>query len=102
MVIEELVFEVSQADRDAWIAADQACWTPFLARQAGFVSKQLWARRDEPDRMRAIIIWRDEASWKSIPQDHLDACDAQMGPMRRPLVCHTHDVMGPTALPAAD
>ncbi|MEM6477182.1 MAG: TIGR03792 family protein [Pseudomonadota bacterium] len=94
MVIEELIFEVANDEHDAWIAADAASWTPFLSRQRGFVSKQLWVRRDEPDRIRAIIIWTDEASWKSIPQADLDACDDLMGALKRPLVCNTHDVIG--------
>lgn len=96
MVVERLTFSVTKADRAAWMAADAKSWSPFLARQPGFVSKQLWVQRDRPDEIQAIILWESEAQWKAIPQAELEATDALMGDMVRPLVCHTFDVVAHT------
>lgn len=96
MVVERLTFSVDPADHGAWIAADKASWSPFLARQKGFVSKQLWVQRDRPGEIQAVIIWQDEAAWKAIPEAELRATDALMGNMVRPLVCHVFDIVDDT------
>lgn len=97
MVVERLTFTVSPEDREAWMAADAASWSPFLARQDGFLSKQLWVQRDRPHEVQAIILWETEEQWKAIAQDQLEATDALMGDMVRPLVCHTFDVLSSVA-----
>ena len=99
MVVERLTFTVDASDRVAWMAADAASWSPFLARQKGFVSKQLWVQRDRPDEIQAVITWETEADWKSIPKAELEATDRLMGELVRPLVCHTFDVVA-VVLPA--
>lgn len=93
MVVERLTFGVDRSDHAAWIAADAQSWSPFLAQQKGFISKQLWVARDKPDEIQAVILWETEAEWKAIPQDQLRATDALMGAMVRPLVCHVFDVV---------
>ena len=92
MVVERLTFQVAKSDHSRWIEADAASWTPFLARQPGFVSKQIWLPRDRPDVIHAVIIWESEAAWKAIPKADLDATDALMGDMVRPLQCHVFDI----------
>ena len=96
MVVERLTFQVAKSDHDAWLAADAQSWTPFLAACDGFVSKQIWAERGRPDELQAIILWQSEAQWKAIPQAELDATEARMGAMSRPLVCRTFDVLAST------
>ncbi len=96
MVVERLTFQVNADDHAAWLAADTASWSPFLAKQKGFISKQVWAQRDRPDELQAIILWETEADWKAIPAAELQATDALMGDMKRPLVCHTFDVLAQT------
>ncbi|MEM6712119.1 MAG: TIGR03792 family protein [Pseudomonadota bacterium] len=93
MVVERLTFQVVKADHAAWLEADARSWTPFLAAQDGFVSKQVWAQRDRPDELQAVILWESEAQWKAIPTVELEATEALMGDMKRPLVCHTFDVL---------
>ncbi len=96
MVVERLTFTVKSSDHVAWMAADEASWSPFLARQKGFISKQLWVARDKPDEIQAVILWASEADWKAIPEADLRATDALMGDMVRPLVCHVFDVVATT------
>lgn len=91
-VVEFLTFTVAPDDQAGWLDADERIWTAFLAAQPGFVSKQTWTDRAHADRVHAVIVWTDEASWKSIPADALAAVDAEMGEWRRPLVEHVYDV----------
>ncbi len=95
-VVEFLTFDVDDADHAAWIAADAEHWTAFLRAQPGFVSKQVWADRAQPDRICAVIVWDDEAAWKAIPTDQLSAVDAAMGQWRREPLERVFDVVADT------
>lgn len=90
--VEFLSFTVAAQDRAGWLDADERIWTNFLRAQPGFVSKQTWIDRAQPDRVHAVIVWTDEVSWKSIPSDALAAVDEEMGEWRRPLVEHVYDI----------
>ena len=91
-VVEFLTFTIDPVDQDGWLDADAGIWTPFLSAQPGFVSKQTWTDRTHPDRVHAVIVWTDEASWKAIPAEALAAVDDEMGEWRRPLVEHVFDI----------
>jgi len=93
MVIEFLTFEIDPGELDEWLAVDERTWTAFLARQDGFVSKQIWTGRDTPGVVHAVITWRDEAAWKSIAPADLAAVDASMGTWLRAPTCRTFDVV---------
>ena len=102
MIVEYLIFTVGSAERDAWLEADQRTWTAFLSRQPGFVSKSVWVSRDRPEEICAAIVWTDEASWKSIPQEALDAVDLEMGDLVRPPTLNVFDVTSHVTAAAAD
>jgi uncharacterized protein (TIGR03792 family) len=93
MVVEFLTFPVPRELRDQWMAVEQQTWSRFLARQAGFVDKQLWVGRDTPDEVHAVIRWSDEASWKAIPDEELAAVDEAMGRFRRNGELRVYDVV---------
>ncbi|MEP1125451.1 MAG: TIGR03792 family protein [Ilumatobacter sp.] len=91
-VVEFLTFTVAPHDQAEWLDADERIWTTFLRTRPGFVSKQTWTDRAHPDRVHAVIVWVDEASWKAIPSDALAAVDEAMGDWRRPLELHVYDI----------
>jgi len=93
VVIEFLTFGIESGELKEWLAVDERTWTTFLARQDGFVSKQTWTGRDAPGVVHAVITWRDEAGWKSIPAADLRAVDASMGTWLRTPTCRTFDVI---------
>jgi len=99
VVIELLTFEVEPDELDAWLAVDQRTWTRFLARQDGFIAKQTWVEREQPGTVHAVITWRDEAAWRSIPAADLRAVDEAMGSWRRTPACRMFDVVGPGGTP---
>jgi uncharacterized protein (TIGR03792 family) len=97
MVIEFLTFDVDPSDLEEWLAVDHDTWTRFLETRDGFVSKQVWTDRERPGTVHAVITWRDEAAWESIPTELLDAVDRSMGAWRRAPTCRTFDVVRPAA-----
>jgi uncharacterized protein (TIGR03792 family) len=93
VVIEFLTFRVDPAELAEWLSSEEATWSRFLERQDGFVSKQMWVERDRPGEVHAVITWRNEESWKAIPQTELDAVDAAFGRWVREPTCRTFDVI---------
>ena len=85
MVIEMLRFEVSKEQRAAFLAADAAVWTAALSQYPGFISKETFIDQ-ETDHVVTMIRWESLDSWKSIPQDELDAIDTKMGENIKPIV----------------
>jgi uncharacterized protein (TIGR03792 family) len=75
MVIEQLHFTVPPSAQAAFVALDRAIWTPALARQPGFLGKEIWQDSARPDQVRIVIRWASRAEWKAVPQDLLAATD---------------------------
>jgi len=98
MVVEELVVEVSAADRAAFLARDREVWTAFLVGCPGFVRKEVWLPADRDDGVVIQIWWTSRAAWKAIDADVVAEIDARMGTMRRPVMCREHEVVEPAAL----
>jgi uncharacterized protein (TIGR03792 family) len=93
MVIEFLTFTVDPADRAVWMEVEERTWSRFLERQPGFVDKQLWSDRGNPDQVHAMIRWESEAQWKAIPADELAAVDTAMGEWFRDCTMRVYDVL---------
>lgn len=91
-VVEMLTFRVPVGERAAWLDVEERTWSRFLERQDGFVRKEMWADRNDPDLLHAVIWWSDETLWKSIPADELAAVDAAMGPWFRECTLTVFDV----------
>lgn len=93
MVIEFLTFDVNAGERDEWLAVDERTWSKFLARQAGFVSKQVWSDHCPSGQVHAMICWEDEASWHAIPSEELEAVEKSMGRWSRECTMKVFDVL---------
>jgi len=79
MVIEFLTFTVPIAIQNQWKALDEAVWTCFLEKQKGFVQKELWQSPENPEKLHAVIWWRDKDSWKAITDEQIRTVDMGMG-----------------------
>jgi uncharacterized protein (TIGR03792 family) len=71
MVIEWQRFRVRPDTRDRFLASDAEIWTAGLAREAGFLGKEVWAGDEEDDDVILVIRWRSEEEWKAIPPERL-------------------------------
>lgn len=94
-IVEFLTFTVEPADQTGWIDADERVWTTFLRRQHGFVTKQVWIDRADPNLVHTAITWTDEQSWKAVPADDLARTDEEMGEWRRPFTERVFDEVQP-------
>ncbi len=79
MVIEFLTFDVAADEREEWLAVDERTWSQFLAKQPGFLRKEIWSEPLTSGQVHAMICWADEASWQAIPVAELAAVDRSMG-----------------------
>jgi uncharacterized protein (TIGR03792 family) len=87
VIVEELTLAVAASDLDGFLAADERIWTAFLARQAGFVRKEVWVSSDRPDTVVIIVWWQSRELWKAITDEQVAAVDREMGEWyREPMV----------------
>ncbi len=97
MVIEQLTFAVPPALQARYMELDAEIWTAALARQPGFLGKEVWREADAPERLHLIIRWSDRALWKAVPAEVLAATDAAfvaaMGEIFPVLSCLDQDVI---------
>ena len=72
VVVEHLRLKVPAEARQAWISAEQGSWEPWLARQQGFLDRQLlWDPATEEGTL--LIRWANREHWKAIPPQEVQA-----------------------------
>lgn len=66
VVVEELRLRVPAEQRQAWLEAERGSWEPFLARQDGFLGRELFW---DPTRQEAVLLirWASRDQWQAIP-----------------------------------
>ena len=81
-VVEHLRVKVPAEGREAWLAAEQGSWEPWLAQQDGFLDRQLlWdAEREEGT---LLIRWASKDQWKAIPPEAVEAVQARFEELAR-------------------
>ena len=79
MVIEFLTFKVDLADQETFLVTEEQTWSRFLEQRPGFVKKEIWKNREDPEEIHSVIWWTDEETWFSILQQDIEAVDASMG-----------------------
>lgn len=79
MVIEFLTFDVDPAERDQWLPIEETTWSRFLEQQPGFIRKEIWTNRENPNEVHSVIWWSDQETWFQITAEQVAAVDAQMG-----------------------
>ncbi len=79
MIVEELTFHVDDGDLDGFLDADARIWTAFLARQPGFVRKEVWVPGEHPGTVVIIVWWANRQLWKAITDEQVEAVDREMG-----------------------
>jgi uncharacterized protein (TIGR03792 family) len=81
-VIEHLKLKVPEAARQAWLEAERGSWEPWLARQQGFLGRDLlW--NPETEEGTLLIRWRSREAWKAIPEQEVDAVQQRFEQLAR-------------------
>jgi len=81
-VVEHLRVKVPAEGRQAWLAAEQGSWEPWLVQQDGFLDRQLlWdAEREEGT---LLIRWASKEQWKAIPPEAVEAVQERFEQLAR-------------------
>jgi uncharacterized protein (TIGR03792 family) len=84
MVVEQLRLRVPAAARDAWLEAERGSWEPWLARQDGFLGRDLYW---DPEREEATLLirWASRGQWKAIETRELERVQADFERIARRL-----------------
>lgn len=77
MVIEWLQFRVEEELREQFVQLDSEIWTPALARQDGFLAKEVWISAERLDEVITVIRWSSAEAWYSIPSSELEQVEQQ-------------------------
>ena len=81
-VIEHLKLKVPEAARQAWLEAERGSWEPWLARQQGFLGRDLlW--NPETEEGTLLIRWRSREAWKAIPEQEVTAVQQRFEQLAR-------------------
>lgn len=72
MVIEWQKVRVQPEVRDLYLEKDQEIWTAGLAREEGFLGKEIWLGDGE---VILVIRWQSEEDWKGMPTERMDDLD---------------------------
>lgn len=79
MVIEWQKVRVQPGVRDLYLEMDREIWTAGLAREEGFLGKEVWLGEDpetpEDTEVILVIRWRREEDWKGMPKERQDDLD---------------------------
>ncbi len=75
MVIEWQKVRVQPEVRDLYLEMDREIWTAGLAREKGFLGKEVWLGQDGD--VILVIRWQSEDDWKGMPKERQDDLDRQ-------------------------
>jgi uncharacterized protein (TIGR03792 family) len=73
MVIEWQKVRVQPEVRDLYLKKDREIWTAGLAREEGFLGKEVWLGED--GEVILVIRWEKEEDWKEMPKEWMDDLD---------------------------
>lgn len=97
MVIEWLRITVPVADQARYLAQDAAIWSAALARNAGYLGKEVWVRADDAECVNLVIRWASRAAWHAVPAGLLAETDAAfraaMGGVYPVIECMDYEVV---------
>ena len=81
-VIEHLRVQVPRESRQAWLKAEHGSWEPWLAKQKGFIGRELlWDPQSEQATL--LIRWSSRDAWKAIPQQEVEAVQERFEQLAR-------------------
>ena len=76
MVIELQKIRVEPEVRDLYLEKDREIWTAGLAREEGFLGKEVWLGEDPEDiEVILVIRWHSHEHWKGMPKERMDDLD---------------------------
>ncbi|GCE65209.1 TIGR03792 family protein [cyanobiont of Ornithocercus magnificus] len=82
IVVECLRLKVTAQTRETWLEAERGSWEPWLAKQKGFLSRDLlWDPKLEEGTL--LIYWVNRDAWKSISVKEVEAVQIRFEKLAR-------------------
>ena len=79
MVIEWQKVRVQPEVRDLYLEKDREIWTAGLAREEGFLGKEVWLGEtpETPEITEVVLVirWESEEDWQGMPKERQDDLD---------------------------
>jgi uncharacterized protein (TIGR03792 family) len=72
-VVEWQRIRVRPELRERFLKQDEEIWTAGLAREPGFLGKEIWL--GEEGEIVLVIRWESDEAWKGVPLERLDELD---------------------------
>jgi uncharacterized protein (TIGR03792 family) len=72
MIVEWKRLRVRPELRARFVAVDEQVWTAGLARQAGFLGKEVWLDREDPAGVALAIRWRSPGDLRGVAPERLE------------------------------
>ncbi len=96
-VIEHLRLSVPAQGRQAWLEAERGSWEPWLAKQNGFLGRDLlWDPATEEGTL--LIRWSSREDWKAIPTVEIEQVQTRFEQLARQAMAITQERENPFPL----
>ncbi len=69
-ITEELRLNVPNEYKKAWLKAEQEIWEPWLSKQEGFISRQIFYN-EEKGQALLLVNWENKKLWKNISSEEV-------------------------------
>ncbi|MEN9224701.1 MAG: TIGR03792 family protein [Thermostichus sp. HHBFW_bins_43] len=80
IAIEHLCFRVPPGGQAEFLEQDARIWGSPLRNHPGFLRKEVWLDKEDPELIHIIIHWSSRADWKAFPPEQVEALDREMQP----------------------
>ena len=70
-IIEELRLKIPAIYKETWLEAEEDIWQPWLARQEGFLGRQLFWDKEKEEAL-ILVSWENKQLWKKITMKEVD------------------------------
>ncbi|MBX7234553.1 MAG: TIGR03792 family protein [Caldilineales bacterium] len=90
-IIELLRIRCHPGRRADFLDRDAAVWTPALARHRGFLGKEVWPSREDPDQVLLVVRWASMESFQSFPMDRCAELSAMMDDVQADIRCEVYE-----------
>jgi len=70
-ITEELRLNVPAKYKKAWLNAESQIWEPWLARQEGFLGRQIFYNEKKEEAL-LLVNWENKKLWKSISEEEVN------------------------------
>ena len=70
-IVEELRLNVPNKYKETWLKAEQEIWEPWLAKQNGFLGRQIFYNEKTGEAL-LLVKWENRNLWKTISDEEVN------------------------------